>query len=136
MGNALHPIFAQALAPFLIAPPQSEDAKHYLAAQKAPFVQSPTTKRLRKSTDTFHYCLSGVDLECEMDYSAGGGDGWNEPRYEATADLCEVYCGTTDIRELLSDAQREEIETAYLEQEPECDICDEPDFADDETSFG
>ena len=48
---------------------------------------------------------------------AGGGDGWNEPRYDASADLCEAFCGDTDIIELLSDEQREQIEIAFLEQD-------------------
>ena len=74
-------------------------------------------KRVRKSTQTFHYCLAGVDLECELDYQEGGGDGWNEPRYDASADLCEAFCGDTDIIEILSDEQREEIEIAFLEQD-------------------
>lgn len=48
MGSNLHPVFEQALAPFV------------------------QPKKARKSTDTFHYCLSGVDLECELDYQKGG----------------------------------------------------------------
>ena len=110
--NALHPIFQQALAPFVQVP-----------------------RKPRKTTETFAYTLAGVDLVCEMDYEGPSGDGWNEPRESATACLCEAFCGDTDIAELLSDGQREEIEIAYLEQEPDYD-CPEPDFAPDETSFG
>ena len=89
-----------------------------------------------KSTETFVYELEGIELRCEMDYEAASGDGWNEPRENATATICEAFCGTTDILALLSEEQRTEIEIAYLEQEPEYDDCPEPDFADDETSFG
>ena len=94
--TGMHPIFAQALAPF---------------------VQPPKTRALRKSTDTFHYCLAGVDLVCELDYQRASGDGWNEPHEPECADLCEAFCGDTDIIEILSDGQREEIEIAYLEQD-------------------
>lgn len=100
--NTLHPIMAQALAPFAPKP--------------------------RKSTETFHYTLCGVGLVCELDYEAASGDGWNEPHEEANAYLCEAFCGDVDIVELLSDDQRREIELAYLEQEPEFDVCDEPAF--------
>ena len=111
----LHPVFQQALAPF---------------------IQSKASKAARKSTDTFHYCLAGVDLVCEMDYERASGDGWNEPREPECAELCEAFCGDTDIIEILSADQREQIETAYLEQDMSDDGCDEPDFAPDETSFG
>ena len=82
----------------------------------------------RKSTETFHYDLAGVGLVCELDYEAASGDGWNEPRESADATLCEAFCGDVDIVELLSDDQRREIELAFLEQEPEFDVCDEPAF--------
>lgn len=71
----------------------------------------------RKSTQTFWFCLAGVDLECELDYEAASGDGWNEPREAEAAYLCEAFCGDTDIIEILSDDQRAEIETAFLEQD-------------------
>lgn len=96
MGSNLHPVFEQALAPF---------------------IQSPKTRAHRKSTETFHYCLAGVDLECELDYESASGDGWNEPREPEAAYLCEAFCGATDIIEILSDDQRSEIETAFLEQD-------------------
>jgi len=94
---------------------------------------SPATKAIlspfkRKSTETFHYDLCGIGLVCELDYEAASGDGWNEPRESADATLCEAFCGDVDIVELLSDDQRREIELAYLEQEPEFDVCDEPAF--------
>ncbi len=92
--NQLHPVFAQALAPFLHAP-----------------------KAARKSTQTFHYCLCGVDLECELDYERASGDGWNEPREPEAAYLCEAFVGGVDIIELLDDDQKETIETAFLEQD-------------------
>ena len=96
---------------------------------------SPETKAIlaplkRKSTETFHYDLAGVGLVCELDYEAASGDGWNEPRESADATLCEAFCGDVDIVELLSDDQRREIELAFLEQEPEFDVCDEPDFGE------
>ena len=110
----IDPVMQQAIAPFLIAPPKSHDA---VVMANAPFIQSPKTRAIRKSTDTFSYCLSGVDLVCELDYERASGDGWNEPREPECAYLCEAFVGTTDIIEILSDEQREEIEIAYLEQD-------------------
>ncbi len=109
IDSNLHPIFQQALSPFLIAPSVSHDNEVFNKVQPK--------KVIRKSTDTFHYCLNGVDLECELDYERASGDGWNEPREPENAILCEAFCGDTDIFEILSDDQREEIETAYLEQD-------------------
>jgi hypothetical protein len=102
IDSNLHPIFEQVLSPFLVDPVFNQ-------------VQPP--KKVRKSTDTFHYCLNGVDLECELDYERASGDGWNEPHEPANAILCEAFCGDTDIIEILSDDQREEIEIAYLEHD-------------------
>ena len=96
MNSNLHPVMQQAIAPF---------------------VQSKTSNALRKSTQTFWFCLAGVDLECELDYEASSGDGWNEPREPEAAYLCEAFCGDTDIVELLDDDQKEQIETAFLEQD-------------------
>ena len=90
----LHPVMAQALAPF---------------------VQSPKSRAIRKGTQTFWYCMEGVDLECELDYQGPTGDGWNEPHEPACADLCEAFCAGVDIYALLDDDQRTEIETAFLE---------------------
>ena len=81
----------------------------------APFVQSKASKALRKSTQTFWFCLAGVDLECELDYQGPTGDGWNEPHEPACADLCEAFVSGVDIYALLDDDQRTEIETAFLE---------------------
>ena len=110
----LHPIFAMALEPF--APLLNKNgtastpamAQLFNVAYEKPF-------RPRKSTDSFSYCLGGVDLECELDYEAASGDGWNEPREGENAILCEAFCGDTDIIEILSDEQKAEIEIAYLE---------------------
>ena len=104
--NALHPVMYQALAGFGIKP--------------------------RKTTQTFHYTLCGVDLVCELDYEAASGDGWNEPREPADATLCEAFCNGVDISELLDDDQRAEIETAFLEQEPDYDDSDPCDWRDEE----
>jgi hypothetical protein len=93
--NTLHPIFQQALAPF---------------------VQYKPIKRITP-TETFHYTLCSVDLVCQMDYEAASGDGWNEPREKEAAYLCEALCNGKDISELFSNEQREEIEAAFLEQQ-------------------
>jgi hypothetical protein len=108
-SSQLHPVFQQAIAPF------------------APFLANNLTgpspsmtkllKKTRKSTDSFSYCLSGVDLECELDYEKASGDGWNEPHDPETATLCEAFCAGVDIIELLDDDQKAQIETAYLEQD-------------------
>ena len=108
MSN-LHPVFAMALEPFV-----PFLANNLTAASPA---IAKLIKKPRKSTETFHYCLAGVDLECELDYEAASGDGWNEPREGENAYLCEAFCGDTDIIEILSDEQREEIEVAFLEQD-------------------
>ena len=110
--SSLHPVMQQALAPFIQAP----------------------AKKPRKTTQTFHYTLCDVDLVCELDYERASGDGWNDPHEPEDATLCEAFCGDIDIAEILSDDQRREIEIAFLSQEP--DYGPEPDFADDETSFG
>ena len=73
-------------------------------------------------TQTFHYCLSGVWLICELDYSRATGDGWNEPHEPESADLCEALCAGVDIADLLSADQKAEIETAFLEQDREVDV--------------
>ncbi len=69
----------------------------------------------RKSTETFHYDLAGIGLVCELDYERASGDGWNEPREPACADLCEAFVNGVDIYALLDDDQRAEIEIAFLE---------------------
>lgn len=107
--NNLHPVFTEALTPFL------------------PFLANNLTgpspaiakliKKPRKTTESFSYCLNGVDLECELDYEAASGDGWNEPRDPEAAYLCEAFCGETDIVEILSDKQKAEIEEAFLCQD-------------------
>ena len=121
MQTNLHPIFQEALAPF--APLLNKDGTAASPAMAALFntTYAMPAKKPRKSTDTFSYCLSGVDLVCELDYERASGDGWNEPRECEAAYLCEAWCGDTDIAELLSDEQKNEIEVAYLEQEPEGD---------------
>ena len=78
--NTLHPVFQQALAPFVQAP----------------------ARKPRKSTKTFHYTLCDVDLVCELDYERASGDGWNEPRYEASVSVLRVYlngcwCDAADV---------------------------------------
>lgn len=119
--SQVHQIFEKALEPF--APLLNKDGTAASPAMAALFnvTYAKPTRKPRKSTQTFYYCLSGVDLECELDYEEASGDGWNEQRYEADASLCEAFCGDTDIADLLSDEQKEEIETAFLEQEPEFD---------------
>ena len=70
IDSNLHPVFQQALAPL---------------------VQTPKSRAARKSTQTFWFCLAGVDLECELDYEASSGDGWNEPREPEAAYLGEGF---------------------------------------------
>ena len=115
--NTLHPIFQQALAPF--APLLNKDGSAASPAMAALFntTYSAPTKRRRIPGESFTYCLSGVDLVCEMDYEAASGDGWNEPRDSARAYVCDAVCAGVDITELLSDMQKLEIENAYLEQD-------------------
>lgn len=82
-------------------------------------VQMPKPAKRPKGTQTFEYTLRGVDLVCELDWQEASGDGWHEPREPADAQLCEAFHNGGDIYELLGDDDRAEIETAFLEQEPE-----------------
>jgi hypothetical protein len=51
-------------------------------------------------------------LDCTLEYEPGGGDGWNEPRYESTVTLCTAKIGDIDIYPSLTKDEVEEIEQA------------------------
>lgn len=69
-----------------------------------------------KTTQTFQHCLDGVDLICELDFERASGDGWHEPREPANAWLCNAFDGEKDIVDELTEGEKNQIETAFLEQ--------------------
>ena len=97
--SQLHPVFQQALSPFI--------------------------HRRPKPTETFHYTLCDVQVECEIEYEAGyrGARGeyglQMEPDQPDCATLHTVHIGNVNIYEILSDEQREEIESAFLQSNRE-----------------
>lgn len=111
MDSNLHPIFQEALAPFVLKNKDGTQASPAMAAQ------FDKTYPPHKPTQTFHYRLCGVDLECELEWEAEEKRTWNDPGWPAEAFVVSAMCGDQDIAELLSDEQREEIETAFLNQE-------------------
>ena len=74
-------------------------------------------KRYKSATQDFEYCLSGVPLTCEIYWEEAEPMTQWEPGCPALATAETVMVGDTNIIELLSDEQREEIETAFLDQE-------------------
>lgn len=115
--SGLHPIFAQALAPF--------------TSGLTP--QHPSAPSCPKGLEVFTYYIGDVELTCHMEYEAPclgsreRGTGLQmEPDYDAGATLCAAYAYGGEVTDLLDDDKRAEIEIAFLEQEPDCD--DEPDF--------
>jgi len=119
MNANLHPIFQEALNHF--APLLNKDGSAASPAMAALFntTYAPAGKKQRKPTQTFQYRLCGVDLECEVEFEKGEPRTWDDPGEPDDAVLYTAMCGDQDISELLSDEQREEIETAFLNQEPE-----------------
>lgn len=116
MSN-LHPVFQEALKPF--APLLNKDGSAASPAMTALFntTYAPAAKKPRKSTQSFTYKLCGVYLECEIFYEAAEPQTRDDPGWPEQAVLECAMCGDQDISELLSDEQRDEIETAFLNQE-------------------
>lgn len=54
------------------------------------------------STFTFEFYLEGsgdfgcLPVDCEMEYQAASGDGWNEPREPSTVTLCAAHIVSVD----------------------------------------
>lgn len=53
-----------------------------------------------------------LELVCTLDYEPGGGDGWNEPRYESRVTLGTAKIGAIDIYASLTKEHVKEIEQA------------------------
>lgn len=121
MNATLHPVFKDALAPF--APLLNKDGSAASPAMADLFntAYAPPAKK-RKTTQTFAYTLCGVDLECELEWEKEEPRTWNDPGCPAEAFVVSAMCGDQDISELLSDEQREEIETAFLNREMDDDL--------------
>jgi hypothetical protein len=71
----------------------------------------------------FDYSLGDVPLTCWLEFEKGEPATWGyhggDPGYPDNASLWYAeHCGE-DITEILSDEQKEKIETAFLEQETE-----------------
>ena len=101
MMSTLHPVFQAALAPFM------------------PTTQKRITAYNRKPTDgtqTFYTTLGDVALECEVYWEAAEPQTWSDPGYPAQATLESALVGGVNIIEILSDDQKEKIQTAFLEQ--------------------
>ena len=75
--------------------------------------------RYKSATQDFEYCLSGVPLKCEIYWEEAEEMTQWEPGCPAVANVEQVMCGGLNITELLSDDQRSEIETAFLDQKVE-----------------
>ena len=113
--SQLHPIFAMALEPFAPLLNKNGTAASPAMAQLFNVAYTAPAKKPRKSTESFSYSLCGVQLECELNFQEAERQTYDESGSPANAQLCEAFCGDTDIIELLSDEQKEEIEIAYLE---------------------
>ena len=77
-------------------------------------------------THAFSYTLIDVELECELEFEPGCKASHGDPADPAYAILHSACVGEVNIYEILSDEQKEEIETAFLEQ-----CASEDDGADD-----
>jgi len=63
--------------------------------------------------ETKNICL---ELVCELEYVAAEGDGWHEPRYEASVVLGSAKLGDVEIISALSDEDIQTIEQQALEE--------------------
>lgn len=69
--------------------------------------------------EEFEYDIGDVRVTCWLDYEKEEKQTRDEPGYPANATVHYVlHCGE-DIAKILSDEQKEAIEIAFLEQEPE-----------------
>ena len=98
----LHPVFQAALAPYL-----------HRTQQRMSVVYN---RKPVDGTETFYTTLGDVPLECEIYWEAGEPQTWSDPGYPAQATLESAKVGGVNIIEILSDDQREQIETSFLEQ--------------------
>ena len=73
--------------------------------------------RANSGTETFNYCLSDIELVCEIYWQRGEPKTWDDPGYPDQADLQSARVAGVEIISILSADQIEEIETAFLEQE-------------------
>ena len=99
MSNTLHPVMAAALAPF---------------------IKQPAMRHLRRTppTESYTYKLNGVYLNCEIEFEKGEKETRDEPGWPDDATLWKATTESgDDVTEILSDEQREEIESAFLQQD-------------------
>lgn len=86
------------------------------------------------SRATISYC--GVVMDCTYDYTPGCGQTWLEPGYPACAEVNSVKVGGVEVLDMLSNEQREAIDTLICEQREQVDgdalyeaRRDEPEYA-------
>lgn len=113
--QTLHPVFLQALAPF-VAQPKSLGSIDFQRC-------GHTTPSPERGTERFEYTLGEVELACDLEFEAAErgsrerGTGLQlEPDHPARATLIQAYVRDVPIYELLSEEQHAEIETAFLAQ--------------------
>jgi len=98
---SLHPVMQAAIAPFLKAP----DMRHL---RRVPPLQ------------TFRHQLAGVWLDCEIEYEAAERQTRDEPGCPADAIVYSVKTEHgDDVTEILSNEQRDEISSDFLNQKEE-----------------
>ena len=101
--STLHPVFQAALAPYL--------------HRTQPRITTAYNRKPTDGTETFYTTLGDVPLECKVYWEAADPQTWSEPGYPAQATIESAKVGGVDIIEILSDDQREQIETAFLESQ-------------------
>ena len=70
-----------------------------------------------QGTTTYHYCMAGVPMVCEIYWEAVERQTWDNPGYPAQAVLESCDVGGVNIINIMSNEQIEEIEVAFLEQQ-------------------
>lgn len=63
----------------------------------------------------------GVPLDCSYGYVPGSQQTWTDPGYPACAEIDSVKVGGVEILDMLSNHQRESIETLILEEREQAD---------------
>lgn len=73
-----------------------------------------TTPALPSGQFAYEWNILDEPIVCHLEYSPAEGDGWHEPHYDASVNLCAAYLHGTDILDLLSSQQCNRIEEQAL----------------------